>query len=63
MKRTVLDALLDRVQRGIAEVTIDTDGYTDEQAARVVAAAQAKGLNVARDRRFILIRDLLEARS
>lgn len=53
--RTRLDALLDRVTPR-HEVTIDADGYTKTQIARIYAAARARGLHVSGTHRWILIR-------
>lgn len=56
-KKTRLDMLLDKVRRGEHEVTIDTDGYTAAQIARILATAEARGLHAAYTGRWILIRD------
>lgn len=56
--KTNLDLILDKVQRGEREVTIDTDGYTEEQVGRIMTTAKTRGLHASRDRRFVLIRDL-----
>lgn len=53
-----LDRLLDRVQAGKSEVTIDAEGYTPAQVERIKAAARARGLNVSGTGRWLLIRDL-----
>jgi hypothetical protein len=55
---TVLDRILDRVQSGKSEVTIDTEGYTRDDVDRIMSAARARGLTPSRDRRFVLVRDL-----
>jgi hypothetical protein len=58
--RSKLDLILDRVERGKHEVTLDVDGYTDADVARIVAAAKARGLQADRAGRFVLIRDMRE---
>jgi hypothetical protein len=57
-KKTRLDLILDRVQCGKREVTLDTDGYTKAQVNRVRAAARARGLHVSGTNRWVLVRDL-----
>ena len=56
--RTRLDQILDQVERGKREVTIDAEGYTPEQIDRVIAAAKARGFHVSGTRRWLLIRNL-----
>jgi hypothetical protein len=55
---TRLDQVLDQVQPGKREVTLDVEGYTPEERERVIAAARARGLHVSGTRRWLLIRDL-----
>lgn len=57
-KKTKLDLILDRVQPGKQEVTLDVGDLTQEQIERVIATAKARGLHAAGHGRFILIRDL-----
>lgn len=57
-KKTALDLVLDRVQRGKEEVTIDADGYTSDLVEKIIAAAKARKLSASYDGRFILVRDL-----
>ena len=57
-KKTRLDQILDQVKCGKREVTFDLDGYTAAQAARVRAAANARGLHVSGTNRWVLVRDL-----
>lgn len=56
--RTRLDQLLDRVAAKKSELTLDTEGYTNEQVERVIAAAKARGFSASYDGRHVLIRDL-----
>lgn len=56
--KTKLDLILDTVQPGKHEVTFDTEGYTPDQVAKIVAAAQVRGLSASFDGRFVLVRDL-----
>lgn len=56
--KTRLDLLLDRVEAGNREVTIDTDGLSRDQVDQIMATARGRGLSVSRDRRFVLVRDL-----
>lgn len=62
-KKTRLDLILDRVQCGKHEVTLDVDGYTKAQVNRVRAAARARGLHVSGTNRWVLVRDLSCIRS
>lgn len=56
--KTRLDLLLDRVEAGNREVTIDTDGLSRDQVDQIMVTAKGRGLSVSRDRRFVLVRDL-----
>jgi hypothetical protein len=60
---TMLDRLLDRVEAGQRELSIDTEGYTRSQVDRVITTAQGRGLSAAYDGRFVLVRDLRGART
>lgn len=55
---TLLDQILDKVEARRREVTIDTEGYTESQVKRILAAVEARGLHGAYDGRFVLVRDL-----
>lgn len=55
---TKLDLLLDQVEAGKRELTIDADKYTTEQKDRIVAAAKSRGLHISGTDRWLLIRDL-----
>lgn len=55
---TMLDTILDKVQAGKHEVTLDTEGYTRAQVEKVISAAKARGLHAAYSGRHILVRDL-----
>lgn len=56
--RSLLDAILDKVQAGEREVTLDTEGYTKPQVDRIIATAKGRGLSASYDGRHVLIRDL-----
>lgn len=58
---TLLDRLLDRVKPGHHELTIDAEGYSDEQVDRIIETAEKRGLHAALGGRFILVRDLTGA--
>ena len=56
--KSKLDLLLDTVKPRERELTLDLEGYTHEQVERVLSTATARGLHVAFDGRFALVRDL-----
>ena len=56
--KTRLDLLLDKVQAGKHEVTIDVEGYTREQVKRIITTAEGRGLHASSDGRHVLVRDL-----
>ena len=56
--KTLLDTLLDSVKPRESELTLDTEGYSPEDRARIVAAAQGRGLSAEGTDRWLLIRDL-----
>lgn len=58
--KTKLDLLLDTVQPGKRELTIDVRGYSEYNIQRVIDVAIARGFNVASDGKYILVRDLRE---
>lgn len=58
MARTLLDKLLDQVEPGRSELTLDVDGYSEAQIRRIVTAARKRGLSAAGTGRWLLIRDL-----
>ena len=49
--------IMDRVEAGKREVTIDTEGYTKGQIDRILAAAKERGLSAFYDGRSVLIQD------
>ncbi len=56
--KTKLDLILDKVQRGVREVTFDAEGYTKQQLQRLVSTAKNRGLHVSGTKRWILVRSL-----
>lgn len=56
--KTKLDLILDAVVYAKREVTLDVRDCTEEQKARVIAMAEARGLHAASDGKWILVRDL-----
>lgn len=56
-KKTRLDLMLDQVKCGKREITFDTDGVPGA-AAKIAAAAKARGLHASGTKRWILVRDL-----
>lgn len=56
--RTKLDMILDKVKPRECEVTLDVDGYSQEQIERVKSTAEARGLHVSGSGQWLLIRDL-----
>lgn len=59
--KTLLDKILDSVSPQ-HEVTIDAEGYSQEDVDRIYRAAKARGLNVGGTNRWILIRDSQDRR-
>ena len=53
-----LDQILDAVEAGQREFTLDVRDYTEDQKRRIIDAAQARGLDASSDGNYILIRDL-----
>jgi hypothetical protein len=50
--------ILDKVKPRECEVTLDVDGYSQEQIERVKSTAEARGLHVSGSGQWLLIRDL-----
>jgi hypothetical protein len=56
--KTKLDLILDRVEKGVREVTIDVRDFTKEQVDRVIRTAEGRGLHVSSDGKHVLVRKL-----
>ena len=58
LRNEQIEQILSKVVAREREVTVDTDGLPESEILRIITAAKTKGLHAARDRRFILIRDM-----
>lgn len=58
VRKTKLDLLLDTVKPREHELTIDVSELDPPSVARIVSTAVDRGLDVAGDNRYLLIRDL-----